>query len=136
MDNQQLKSNLLSTPRWIRLIFMVLFAVALQVAGTVMYVVVVVQFIISLVTGSCNKALRSFGSSLSKFIYQTLQFLTYNSEEKPFPFADWPESDEVAAELKDEPVKASEAPVANKKPVEITTVEAAEAEDFIQQEDA
>ena len=92
MNNEELKSNLLSATHWIRLVYMILFALILQVAGTVMYLVVTVQFVYSLVTGKNHEVLRKFGGNLSAFIYQTLRFLSYNSEEKPFPFADWPET--------------------------------------------
>ena len=36
-----------------------------------------------------NKQL-SLGASLSTYAYQVFSFLTYNSEQRPFPFADWP----------------------------------------------
>lgn len=89
--DQQLKSNLTSSHHWLRLVYMVLFAFALQIASLVMWALVVIQFLFALITGSDNASLRSFGSSLSAFIYHALQFLTYNSEDKPYPFADWPE---------------------------------------------
>jgi len=99
MNNEELKSNLLSATHWIRLVYMVLFALVLQVAGTVMYFVVTVQFVYSLVTGKNHEILRNFGGNLSTFIYQTLQFLSYNSEEKPFPFSDWPAIVEGSASI-------------------------------------
>jgi len=105
--DEQLKSNLTSSKHWIRLLFMILFALALQVASIVMTVLVVVQFLFALITGNDNTQLRKFGDSLSIFIFDTLQFLIYNSEDKPFPFADWPES-KVAAEPEAE-VKTSSA---------------------------
>lgn len=94
MNNEELKSNLLSSRHWLRLVFMILFAALLQVAGIIMWVLVLLQFVFSLVTGQDNVNLRRFGFSLSTYIYQALQFLTYNSEEKPFPFADWPSENE------------------------------------------
>lgn len=90
--DEKMKSNLLSSTHWLRLVFMVLFAVILQVAAAVMWVVVILQFLFSLFTGQNNDNLREFGHSLSVFIYQTWQFLSYNSEEKPYPFQDWPDS--------------------------------------------
>ncbi len=90
--DEQLKSNLTSGRHWMRLIYMILFAVFLQVASVVMTVLVVVQFLFALITGADNINLRKFGDSLSIYIFSVLQFLIYNSEEKPFPFADWPES--------------------------------------------
>lgn len=116
--DEQLKSNLTSSAHWKRLVFMILFALFLYVASFVMAVVVVVQFIFSLVTGNDNHKLRRFGYSLSAFINQTLLFLTYNSEYKPFPFSDWPEAPIIpavetetsAAEPFEEDVVAAEEP--------------------------
>lgn len=90
MDNEQLKSNLTSSKHWLRLVFMLLFAAVLQLASLVMWVLVAVQFVFSLITGEDNQHLRRFGHSLSTYIYDVLKFLCYSSEEKPFPFSDWP----------------------------------------------
>jgi len=96
MDNEQLKSNITSSKHWFRLIFMLFFAAVLQLASIVMWVLVVLQFLFSLVTGEDNNQLRKFGHSLSTYIYEVLKFLCYSSEEKPFPFADWPANESVA----------------------------------------
>ena len=93
--DQQLKQNLVSGKHWSRLAFMVLFAIFIQVASIVMGVVVVLQFVFAVITGQDNLNLRRFGDVLSQFIFQCLQFLTYVSDEKPFPFAEWPVSDIV-----------------------------------------
>lgn len=90
MDNEQLKSNLTSSKHWFRLIFMLLFAAVLQLASIVMWVLVITQFFFSLITGEDNQHLRRFGHALSTYIYDVLKFLCYSSDEKPFPFADWP----------------------------------------------
>jgi hypothetical protein len=81
-------------------------------ASIVMWVVVAVQFLFSLITGEDNLPLRRFGHSLSTYIYDVLKFLCYSSEEKPFPFADWPESSEEP--VKDE-VPAASSPVTPEK---------------------
>lgn len=93
-DVEQIKTNLLSADHWIRLVFMVLFCLVLQVVSLVIGVVVVLQFLFSLISGRDNENLRAFGASLTEFVGQTLAFLTYNSDEKPFPFADWPSPEE------------------------------------------
>lgn len=119
--DQQLKSNLTSKEHWVRLLYMMIFVLFSYIAAFVMMTVVVVQFLFALITGSDNRKLRGFGDSLSKFIWQTLQFLTYNSEDKPFPFADWPEPEASVSEgevlLASEPDEV-EAPVAEESPVE------------------
>ena len=89
--DEQLKSNLTSRRHWLRFLFMVLFAVVLQVASLVMCVLVAAQFLWALISGSDNDQLRRFGHSLATYIFDSLQFLTYNTEQKPFPFSDWPD---------------------------------------------
>lgn len=111
MDNEQLKSNLTSSKHWFRLIFMLLFAAVLQLASIVMWVLVITQFFFSLITGEDNRYLRRFGHSLSTYIYDVLRFLCYSSDEKPFPFADWPNDSAV------EPVVVDEVPAVPVKPL-------------------
>jgi hypothetical protein len=93
MQNEKLKKNLTSGNQWMRLIYMVLFYFLLQLAGFVMLAVVVLQFLFAIITGNANDNLRRLGDQVSSYIYQTLQFLIYNTEEKPFPFSEWPESE-------------------------------------------
>lgn len=92
MDNETLKSNVTSASHWLRFLYMLLFAVLLYVAAWVMAVVVILQFLFTLLSGSPNPNLRLFGDSLSRYIFEALQFLTYNRERKPFPFSDWPDN--------------------------------------------
>ncbi|WP_428820744.1 DUF4389 domain-containing protein [Microbulbifer sp. MCCC 1A16149] len=94
MSNEELKQNLTSSNQWMRLLYMVLFAVLLEIAGFVMLAVVIAQFLFAIVSGGANDNLRRLGDQIASYIYQTLQFLIYNSEEKPFPFSEWPESEE------------------------------------------
>lgn len=103
MDNQQIKSNVTSSAHWVRLLFMILFALILYVASFVVGVLVLVQFLFALITGSDNQNLRQLGDSLTQYIGQTLRFLTYNSDDKPFPFADWPEPAPVVDDDEDKP---------------------------------
>ena len=83
--------NLSRPAQWIRIAYMVALMVAAYIASIVVSVVVLAQAVFTLVSGSDNANLRSFGSSLSIYVRQILDFLTYNSEEKPFPFAPFPE---------------------------------------------
>lgn len=92
MNNQEIKRNLTSTDHWLRLVFMVLFVILLEVAGVVMLAAIVLQFLFAIITGGPNDNLRQLGDQIASYIYQTLQFLIYNAEEKPFPFSEWPQS--------------------------------------------
>jgi Domain of unknown function (DUF4389) len=79
-----------NSARWLRALYMILFAVLFKAAEFVMWVVVVFQLAITLTTGSQNERLQRFGKQLSIYVYSLWMFLTYNIEKKPFPFSDWP----------------------------------------------
>lgn len=110
MDNE-LKDSLSRSQTWIRGLYMLLFYIIFSIAELVLALVVIFQFVLLLITGKTNERLLEFGDDLSVFIYQVLQFLTFNTEEKPFPFAPWPIGADVVAtdELAgDEPAPARE----------------------------
>lgn len=88
--NTELKKNLGSRGTWLRGLYMLLFVVIYHVAEFVVGVVVILQFLFSLVSGQTNTRLLLFGQSLSRYIYQILRYLTFNSEQMPFPYSDWP----------------------------------------------
>jgi hypothetical protein len=93
MDNE-MKSSLTATDTWVRGLYMLLFAVIYSVTEFVLGLIVVFQFIHVLFSRDTNDRLLDFSSDLSVYIYQILQFLTFNSEAKPFPFAVWPNGPE------------------------------------------
>ncbi|MFT6221883.1 MAG: hypothetical protein ACJA0C_001291 [Candidatus Endobugula sp.] len=94
-EKSELGDRLLSAEHWLRFVFMVLFAIVACVASYVVAVLIIIQFLFALITGKRESRLRMFGGGLSTYLFQILQYLTYNSEEKPFPFKDWPEVEET-----------------------------------------
>jgi len=111
ISTTELKSSLLSPKHWIRLVYMLLFAVMLHVTSIAMWVLVALQFLFTLFTDKDNANLRSLGASITLFISQALKFLTYNSEEKPFPFSEWPTTSKPVEETA-QPQEKDEAEVA------------------------
>ena len=77
---------------WKRGFFMVLFWVILRITEFVVIGVGLAQFVLKLSTGSIHPKIQAFGDSLTTFAHQLFAFLTYNSDEKPFPFREWPKS--------------------------------------------
>jgi hypothetical protein len=101
--DETLKQNLASSTTWYRGLYMVLFAIFYNIAEIVIGAVVIFQFLFTLFTGRVNQRLLEFGQSLSMYVYQVMRYLTYNSHEKPFPFSDWPTTeDESGAESEDD----------------------------------
>ena len=86
-----LSTNIKSKSIWLRLFFMLVVALLYSISRIVVTAVVLVQFFWVLLTGEANEKLRVFGQSLSTYTYQIVMYLTFNTEERPFPFdADWP----------------------------------------------
>lgn len=103
----QMRENMLSLSTWTRGFFMLLYAVIGYVAIIIAGIVIIFQFGVVLLTGKLNERLFPAGHSLSTYIHQILLYLTYNSEEKPFPFSSWPAAPEFyqdrVVELPNEP---------------------------------
>ncbi len=89
--NDEIKQKILDTNTWLRGLFMLLFFLIAGVARFVIAVVVLFQFLSVLFTGNTNAQLLTLGQSLSTYIYQITLFLTFNSEQRPFPFGSWPD---------------------------------------------
>ena len=95
VDNQRsdkpLEDNLKSRDTWTRLLFMLICYVLVSLASLVGSVVVVFGFLMVLFTGRVNPELREVGQSLARYVYENIRYLTYNTDERPFPFGSpWP----------------------------------------------
>ncbi len=93
-DRSDLEKNVTARSTWIRLIFMVATVILYAISRMVTVAVVVVQFFNVLITGATNDQLKTFGHSLAIYSYQAVDYLTFNTETKPFPLGeDWPAGD-------------------------------------------
>ncbi len=86
---EQINENLKKLSTWNRIFFMLVFAVILGLVRMLLWAVILLQVASALLTGSTNLNILNFGRSLSAYIYHILIFLTFNSDELPFPFSDW-----------------------------------------------
>lgn len=89
IQSTDVQTNLKKIGTWKRILFMLLFAVILGLVRILLWAVVLLQVASNLLTGSENPNVLSFGQNLSVYVYNILMFLTYNSDDMPFPFADW-----------------------------------------------
>lgn len=69
---------------------MLLFVIVYPIAEIVIWGIALFQFGSQLLTGETNPRLIELGQRLSTYIYQILRFVSFNSEEPPYPFSDWP----------------------------------------------
>jgi hypothetical protein len=86
------KENLKKRSTWLRLFFMFVMVLLYSVSRVVVSVVVLLQFFWVLFTSETNKPLENLGQSLATYTYQIIRYLTFNTEERPFPFdLNWPD---------------------------------------------
>lgn len=97
------KQNIKDHSTWMRGLYIVLFTIIYSVTEIVIALLVLFQFMFVLLTRQTNDKLLILGQNLSTFIYQILNYVTFNSNDRPFPFSDFPGS------------KSDTAPTASKK---------------------
>ena len=88
--NDDIKQNLKEPSIWSRALYMLIFAFFYSVAEVVMFAVVVIQFFMMLITGETNPRLLKLGQNLATYIFQIIQYLSFNSEYLVYPFGAWP----------------------------------------------
>ena len=86
-----IEENIKSRSTWLRLLFMFVFYVIGTVTTAVLSVVVLLGFFWVLFTGEKNGQLQQAGQVIADYLYEIIRYLTFNTEDKPFPFGnDWP----------------------------------------------
>jgi hypothetical protein len=110
-----IKENVTRRSIWLRLVFMIVLSVAFGVAEFVTFAVVAFQFLSSLFTGQPNDLLTRFGGNLARYLQQIIVYMTFATEEKPFPFMPWPDEpheetrvEEHSNQLNDKPENAGD----------------------------
>lgn len=107
---EEIVNNIREGASWKRILFMIAFSIATYlIIVPLIFVLSIAQALFTLITGKGNANLRYFAATLSLFVTQLVEFLTYLSEVKPYPFSDLPEVEDGS--LHDEPAVTS----ANKK---------------------
>jgi hypothetical protein len=90
--DKNLKEKLLVKEKWIRGLIMLLFVVIQYVISCLIWAIALFQFVNDLLFDHLNSKLLEFSQRLNVYLLQIANFLTFNSNTKPFPFTDWPQN--------------------------------------------
>jgi len=90
LNESELKKNVKDKDTWLRFIYLVVFGIAFYLSFILTYVASIFQFLAKLFSGSSFAGLAEFGDNLATYQSQVTRFLTFSSDEKPFPFAPFP----------------------------------------------
>lgn len=90
----KVEENLKSRGTWLRLLFMCIYGLFASLTAMVGTVIVVLGFLWVLFTGEVNRELRQIGQAIAAYLYEIIRYLSFNTEDKPFPFGGaWPTDD-------------------------------------------
>ena len=92
-----IKENAKNIDVWTRGLFILIYGVIFYFLFGLIWLVVIFQFFMKLITTELNKPLLDFSDSLNRYVSQILLYITFKSEERPFPFSPWPAADESEA---------------------------------------
>ena len=97
--DRKLSENLTDREHWLRLLIMLIFVLIYGVAELVVAAVILFQVGSMLITGGRNGRADDLGQRLATYVYEVIRFLTYTSDERPFPFGPWPDGPPKAEPL-------------------------------------
>ncbi len=90
-ESGKMEENLKSRTTWLRLLFMLIFGLIISLTGMVGTVIVVLGFFWVLFTGEVNRELRQIGQAIATYMFEIIRYMTFNTDDKPFPFGgSWP----------------------------------------------
>ena len=87
-----IKENAKNVDVWTRGLFIIIYAVIFYFLFALIWLVVIFQFIMKLITNELNQPIFEFCDSLIQYVTQILFYITFKSEERPFPFSPWPKA--------------------------------------------
>ena len=96
---EEINENLKKLGTWQRILFMLIFAIIVGLVRMLLWAVIILQVVSALLTGKPNSNILKFGQSLSAYVYHILVFMTFNSDQIPYPFSDWKLTEQVEEEL-------------------------------------
>ena len=80
------KDEILKSSKWIRFIFMVGYAFAINFALTICIGLAFIQFLFVLFTSKVNTSIANVNSYVIEFFEDSISFILFQTEDKPFPF--------------------------------------------------
>lgn len=90
LSEEDLKKNVKDRDTWLRLPYLIVFGIAFYLSVSLIFAASVFQFLAKLFNGSAFAGVTEFGENLAVYQAQVTRYLTYASEDKPFPFAPFP----------------------------------------------
>ena len=92
-----IKNNAKNTDTWLRGLFILIFGVIFYFLYGLIWLLVIFQFVTKVITGELNSNLEQFSTKMTSYAMQILNYITFQSEERPFPFSPFPDGNANAS---------------------------------------
>ena len=86
--NEINKDELLELKKWKRFFFMVIYSFAINAVVNILIILAILQSLFYLFSSKTNNQLKSANNWLHGFFNDSLNFLSFNTDSKPWPFND------------------------------------------------
>jgi len=90
INEEDLKKHVKDKDTWLRFVYLVVFGFAFYLSILLTFATSIFQFLAKLFSGSAFDGLAEFGDNVATYQSQVTRFLTFASDDKPFPFAPFP----------------------------------------------
>lgn len=84
METQNTQESIIS-----RFFYTILFFVVGYFISTLVFVITAFQFIYTALTGKSQERLQQFTANLAQYAKDVINYLTFNTTEKPWPMGEW-----------------------------------------------
>jgi len=91
IDTVALTENIKEPSIWVNFFLKVIYLIFLNFIIPFFGFITLLQFLFSLGSKKPNDNLISFSKKISIYIYQIINFITYSSDERPWPFNAFPD---------------------------------------------
>mgnify|MGYP000458329343 FL=1 len=91
IDTVALSENIKEPSIWVNFFLKVIYLIFLNFIIPFFGFITLLQFLFSLGSKKPNDNLISFSKKISIYIYQIINFITYSSDERPWPFNAFPD---------------------------------------------
>ena len=92
INEEDIKRYVKDKDTWLRFVYLVVFGVAFYLSILLTFATSIFQFLAKLFAGQSFAGLSEFGNNMATYQAQVTRFLTFASDEKPFPFSPFPSS--------------------------------------------
>ena len=119
--NEINKDEILDLKKWQRFFFMVIYSFAINAVVNILLILVFLQFLFYLFTSNINTQLQSANNWLHEFFNDSLNFLSFNTNAKPWPFNDKTETTDPDEEVDVVEGESEEVQLDNEQPEQTTS---------------